>query len=152
MEHKLTRQIARLTSEWKEHGKIIIGVDYDDTIKNWKFEDYETMDRVMQTVREAREIGAYIVLFSACSEDRYPEMQAYCDRHGIVLDAINKNPIALPYGNNGKIYANIFLDDRAGILEALDILEGAMANMRASKHGKSDNSELAQFNKQPYTT
>ena len=32
----------------------------------------------------------------------------------------------LPYGNNGKIYANIYLDDRAGLEEALIILEKAL--------------------------
>lgn len=144
--HKLQRYIDRLTSEWKEHDKIIIACDYDDTIKNWKFEDYETMDKTLGVLRQAKEIGAFIVLFTASDEGRYPEMTEYCKRHGVILDSINKNPISLPYGNNGKIYANIFLDDRAGILESLYILEGAIANMK-SKSSSVDNSEFGQFKK-----
>ena len=41
---------------------------------------------------------------------------------GIVLDSINKNPIPMPYGNHGKIYYNILLDDRAGLGQAYDTL------------------------------
>jgi hypothetical protein len=46
----------------------------------------------------------------------------YAKSVGIRVDSINRNPIDIPYGNNSKIYANIFLDDRAGLEEAKEIL------------------------------
>ena len=50
----------------------------------------------------------------------------YCKEIGINVNSINTNPIKLDFGNNGKVYANIYLDDRAGLLQALDILEETM--------------------------
>lgn len=50
------------------------------------------------------------------------------------IDAINENPIPLPYGKNGKVYANIFIDDRAGLNESLQILEFAMYKIKGSKN------------------
>jgi hypothetical protein len=42
--------------------------------------------------------------------------------NNITIASINENPIDLPFGNNGKIYYNILLDDRAGLGQALDTL------------------------------
>jgi hypothetical protein len=50
------------------------------------------------------------------------------------IDGINKTPIDLPYGNDKKIYANVFIDDRAGLNEALNILEMAMYRVRGSRN------------------
>jgi hypothetical protein len=55
----------------------------------------------------------------------------------LVIDSINENPINLPYGHHGKIYANIYLDDRAGLNEALNILEFAMYKIKGSKTTQS---------------
>jgi hypothetical protein len=49
------------------------------------------------------------------------------------IDSINQNPINLPYGNSSKIYANIFLDDRAGLNESLDRLYRVMYMIRGKK-------------------
>ena len=40
----------------------------------------------------------------------------------IKITGINANPIPLPFGNHGKIYFNILLDDRAGLSQSIDIL------------------------------
>lgn len=63
-----------------------------------------------------------------------------------MITGINKNPIKLPYGHAGKIQANVFVDDRAGIFETIDILDMALINMQA--HDAI--SEFEQF--EPYTT
>jgi hypothetical protein len=124
--------VERLESEWETHGKIIIGVDYDDTISPWKMNGFD-FERVIKTLKIAKETGAYIVIFTACSSDRDNEILAYCASKGLEIDRINENPIDLQYGNTKKIYANIFIDDRAGILESLDILELAMYRIRGKK-------------------
>lgn len=132
----MNKYVTRLVQEWEQHGKIIIGVDFDDTISPWKFkdkEDLEKLDRIIQILRIARETGAYIVIFTACNSDRYQEIQEYCEKVRLPIDCINKTPFDLPYGNNGKIYANIFLDDRAGLDEALSMLEHCMYKIRGKK-------------------
>lgn len=115
------KYVARLRKEWEQHGKIIIGVDYDDTISPWKWTKEELLDTV-KVIKEAQAVGAYVVIFTACSKERYSEISAYATSLGIRVDAINQNPIDIPYGNENKIYANIFLDDRAGLEEAKEIL------------------------------
>lgn len=123
--------VDRLLEEWKQHGKIIISVDYDDTICKWNLNNNADVARTIRLVKEAYNTGAYVVIFTASAVDRYPEIQEYCDKLEIPISCINKNPIDLPYGNNGKIYYNINLCDRSGLLQALDILETAMYRYRA---------------------
>ncbi len=131
------QQIDRLFKEWNQHGKIIIGVDYDDTISPCKLVDEEDCKDVMERLKQARYTGAYIVINTACAEDRFDEIKRYCSGHGLIIDSINKNPIHLPYGNHGKIQANIYIDDRAGLNEALMILEKATYMIRGSKEAEA---------------
>lgn len=124
------KAINRLFTEWKEHGRIIIGLDYDDTISPWRAATQEDCDKVINLVKLAKSTGAYVVIHTACNPDRYDEIKSYCASKGLELDGINTTPLPLPYGHNTKIYANIFLDDRAGLSESLGILEKAMYKMR----------------------
>jgi thiol-disulfide isomerase/thioredoxin len=124
--------LDRLVKEWTEHGKIIIAVDFDDTISPWKMTDFD-FSKVIDILIKAKQTGAYIVIFSACSPERFDEIRNYCSSKGLEIDSINENPIPLPYGQHRKIYANIFIDDRAGLNESLNILEFAMYKIRGSK-------------------
>ena len=129
--------LDRLVQEWDQHGKVIIACDFDDTISPWKMHnsDYK---RVIETIKNARQTGAYLVIFTACNEERYSEIREYCKAAGLEIDAINKTPIDLPYGKNGKVYANIFIDDRAGLNESLNILEMATYIIRGKNLNITD--------------
>jgi hydroxymethylpyrimidine pyrophosphatase-like HAD family hydrolase len=120
------KYIQRLFEEWKRYGKIICSVDYDDTICYWNLDNKEDVERTIKLVQAAYSTGAYIVIFTASNIDRYPEIQHHCDELQIPISCINRNPIDLPYGKNGKIYYNINLCDRSGLTQALDILEESM--------------------------
>lgn len=124
--------LERLEEEWRTYGKIIIACDYDDTISPWKMQNRD-FKRVFEVLNVAKQTGAYVVIFTACKEDRYPEIIKYCLDNGLEIDGINKTPIDLPYGNDKKIYANVFIDDRAGLNESLNILEMAMYRIRGSR-------------------
>ena len=128
----MKKYIDRLLREWKQYGKIIIACDYDDTISPWGLEDNDC-EKVIEMLKIAKETGAYLVIFTACTKDRYKEIKEFCYEKGLKIDTINQNPIELPYGNDKKIYANIFLDDRAGLKESLNILEAAMYKYRGWK-------------------
>ncbi len=122
---KTTKYAARLYKEWLEHKKIIIGVDYDDTIFPWRFSSQEQCDKVIKELILCKNTGAYITIFTCSNVDRFQEIKDYCKSKGLEIDSINENPISLPYGNVNKIYANIFIDDRAGLNESLLILTTA---------------------------
>jgi len=41
IEPRIRTYVDRLLEEWKLHGKIIISVDYDDTLSHWKLGNEE---------------------------------------------------------------------------------------------------------------
>ena len=133
------KYVVRLYNEWKQHGKIVLSLDYDSTLFPYHtIDNQDDIDRTIHLAKLARETGAYIVIFTASDPSRYPEIMEYCQKIGIQVDSINKNPIDLPYGTNGKIYYNINICDRSGIYEALDILETEMYMVRGDQHSPSD--------------
>lgn len=117
----------RLLNEWIKYGKILISVDYDSTISYWPtINNKPDIERTISLLKQAFNIGAYIVIFTCSDVDRYEDIQKHCEELQLPINAINKNAIDLPYGNNGKIYYNINLCDRSGLVEACNILEEAM--------------------------
>ena len=138
----MERYIARLYKEWKEHKKIILAVDFDDTLSPWKFDDFN-YEEVFKLVREAKALGAYIVIFSACKPERFDYIRNYCKEvGGFEIDGINENVIELPYGNDRKIYYNHFLDDRTGLMQAMAILSIAMMRIKTEGKNGGDNFDV----------
>lgn len=137
------QQIERLATEWKKHSHIVIAVDYDDTIFPFRSATQEFCDQVIKLLHLSKLTGAYLMIHTSSNKDRHGEIIQYCNNKGLIIDSINCNPIELPYGKDGKPYANIYLDDRAGLNEALDILETAMYKQRGYlEQQKLLNSEL----------
>lgn len=139
------KYIDRLYNEWTQNSKIIIAVDFDDTISPWRWksdEDISQFKDLIKLLNLCFETGAYIVIFTACNSDRHDEIRDYCKKMNLPISSININPIDLPYGKNGKIYANIFLDDRGGLNEAIHILTEAMYRVRADRAAVNDKAFL----------
>jgi predicted mannosyl-3-phosphoglycerate phosphatase (HAD superfamily) len=111
----------RLFIEWKKHPQLIVAVDFDETLFDFHEKGY-THEKVIALLKRCQECGFYIVLFTASAPERHKFMNDYMLGRGIVLDSINENPIPLPYGNHGKIFYNILLDDRAGLGQAVETL------------------------------
>lgn len=140
----MKKYIDRLTQEWQLHGKIIIGVDFDNTISPYHtFDNQEDIDRAIKVVKECQNVGCYVVIHTACNEERHNDIKKYCSEIGIRVDSINQTPIDLPYGKAGsKPYCNHFLDDRAALPAALDILEEAMHMQRAYNYGQVNRDDI----------
>lgn len=113
--------MTRLRATYKKHRRMILAVDFDDTVFPWT--GITTHEYVLSLVRRAQKVGFLIVIFTASAPQRYDFIRDYMLKNGIAVDSINVNPIPLPYGNNGKIMYNILLDDRAGLKSAVRNLE-----------------------------
>jgi len=113
--------VERLYKEYQKHPKLIVAVDFDDTIFDFHKNgtDYTP---IIDLVKTCQELGFYIVIFTASMKSRHEAILEYCKSIGIEVASINKNPIELPFGNEGKIYYNVFLDDRAGLSSSFYIL------------------------------
>lgn len=123
-----TRCVQRLTDEWRKYGKIILALDYDDTIFDFHSKGY-IYPEVIQTVRLAAKQGAYVCIFTGSPPEKYPQIRARCAELDIPVDSINENPFPMPFGNHGKMYYNLLLDDRAGLGQSLEILNQALTNL-----------------------
>lgn len=101
----------RLENEYKKYGKLIIAVDYDDTIY-----DFHQLGRsylcVINLLKRWRN-HAQIIIFTGNGVDKFHEIESYCSRYGIPYDGINCDSNVNVNGR--KIYANAYLDDRGGL-------------------------------------
>lgn len=121
----------RLLDEYHKYGeKFIIAFDFDDTIydthfNGWRYNNVESLLKKWQK-------HAYLICWTASKEDRYPLIKRHLSDCGIRADAINENAPWIE-DRGRKIYANAYLDDRAGleiILRALnEIYEEEIANV-----------------------
>jgi hypothetical protein len=119
----------RLFNEWVKYGRIIIGLDFDSTISPWpSIDNMDDMQRCIKLVLRSQELGCYVIIHTSCHSERHSEIKEWCKNYDIKIDAINKNPIDLPYGKEiySKPMCNIYLDDRAGFIESMNILEEAI--------------------------
>lgn len=132
---------SRLVGELEKHGKIIIAVDFDDTV-------YDTHDNgweyygVIDTVKAWQRAGlADVICWTASLPNRYPFIRQMFLNEDIELDAINEN---MPYieARGPKIYASIYLDDRScGLQESITILNEILNDIKREK-GARANDEL----------
>lgn len=127
-----TRAVNRLFQEWQKHPRLIIACDFDDTVYDTHDNGFK-FDEVISLLKECKKLDFYVVMFTASKVERYPMIREHMTNLGIEIDGINKNVIELPFGNNGKIYANIFLDDRAGLFQAATTLLNLINKIKAEK-------------------
>ncbi|MBS7021381.1 MAG: hypothetical protein KH135_05985 [Firmicutes bacterium] len=116
--------VLRLAKEWREHKKIIIALDFDNTVYDFHHEGHTYAD-IFELLRACKEYGCYIVLFAARGDNENEFMTNYLKEHGIEIDGINENLPVVPFQTR-KIYYNILLDDRAGLLSAYCTLKEAL--------------------------
>lgn len=143
--------VERLHREYKKHPKLIIAVDFDCTVFDYKMQGTE-YPRAINVVKQCAALGFYVVLWTASAPERFEFMKEYMQKNQVHISSINENPIKLPFGNHKKIYYNILLDDRAGLGQALDALEIFIDNIQNDRepatHAPTVNPIATQINLQ----
>jgi hypothetical protein len=120
MRHHANFYTNRLVTEWLKNGKIIIGCDLDDTISPYNEEIKDNCKKMVDLILECQEEGIYFLINTARSKDQLQKAKEQVEALGIVVHGVNEMHPEWnrPYGINGKLYANIFLDDRGGFWDA----------------------------------
>ena len=108
----------RLRDEFVKHGKLIIAVDFDDTIYDHLAQG-PNMD-ICDLLRRWRPY-AEIIVWSCRTPEDYSFIMDVCQRGGFVPDHINEDSDIISFDTR-KIYANVILDDRAGLRQVYDDL------------------------------
>ncbi len=128
--------LERLIEEYLEHGKIIVAYDFDDTVCTYTKGNPEPThlrkanEEICQLLRDLREYATFIVW--TCRSDNEESqwgdvgspLQAakrWLNDHDVPYDLVNEDG-KVAYGGR-KIYANIFLDDRAGLATSYEMLK-----------------------------
>jgi hypothetical protein len=120
MRHHANLYINRLATEWLKNGKIIIACDLDDTIIPYNEEIKDNCKKMVDLILECQNEGIVFLINTARSESQLEKAKQQVEDLGIVVHGINKmhDEWDRPYGINGKLYANIFLDDRGGFWDS----------------------------------
>lgn len=137
------KYVERLLREFREHGRILLAIDFDSTLKSWHtIQNDGDIARVISLVKRVQEY-TYNIIFTSCDPNRYDEIRQHCKDIGVRVDVINQNAIEnLPYGHERKPLYNCLIDDRAGLHESLYILESAYYQHRGELQGTKPLSEI----------
>jgi len=143
MRHHANFYVNRLTSEWIKNGKIIIACDLDDTIIPYNEEIKDNCKKMVNLILECQEQGIYFLINTARSLDRLQNAKEQVEALGIEVHGVNEMHPEWdrPYGVNGKLYANIFLDDRGGFWESYWTLSNTLTIVRQERKKNGNKNE-----------
>lgn len=97
-----------------EESRPIVAVDFDGTLTSNEFPDIgEINNNVVNWVRERKDNGATIILWTTRQNKKLQEALDFCDKEDIPIDYVNQNVPWLPFNTSQKIFADIYLDDRS---------------------------------------
>lgn len=116
--------LDRLRREWREHGGLIVAVDFDSTLCPYKqYEIDVDSELIRQLVRELAHYGCTIIIWTAAEEERHPQVKQYLSDHAVPYHYFNEDaPTSRLKYRTRKLYYNVLLDDRAGLHEVYTAL------------------------------
>jgi len=117
MEYHKDFFINRLVKEWLSHERLIIACDLDDTIIPYNIELNDSCQETVELIKECQTEGIWFIINTAREGFKLEDSKTQVESLGIEVHSVNEMPFTwdLPYGLSGKVYANIFLDDRGGL-------------------------------------
>jgi hypothetical protein len=119
----------RLYREYKKHGSLCIGFDFDGTVHDYH-KTGATYPAVTQLLRDLKEINCKLICWSCYHNHDY--IVDYLMDHDIPCDGINTNGITLPWETR-KPFFNALLDDRAGLREVYYTLKALVIAIKQEK-------------------
>jgi hypothetical protein len=135
------RALKRLEKDYFKHPDLIVAVDFDSTIFDLHKLGVE-FTLVRNLIRECKEVGFKIVIYTASSAHRYEFVRQFCKENNIPIDGLNEDisdrQSVFPERDysTSKIYYNIFLCDRAGLESAYKTLRKLVDNIKAGVYNK----------------
>lgn len=134
LESYIEDQKIKLLEIHKQHGTIIVGVDFDDTFFpfNRTSETIKNSERVIKVLTRLQS-DVTICLFSVADAQSLVYKAEIMKLNGLPPDYVNESPVN-NWGECRKPYFNIQLDDKAGLPVTIAILE-AVADYLIPKSG-----------------
>lgn len=120
-----SNQVNKLISNYKQYNNLIIGVDFDDTIRNWF--TGQPINEVVSILKECNDLNLTICLYTVREDKELHEAYEYCKGIGLNISYLNYSPLS---PGMRKPLFNILLDDRAGLNESLNILKEVIEKIK----------------------
>jgi hypothetical protein len=129
-----------LVTEWLKNGKIIIGCDLDDTIIPYNEEIKNNCKKMVDLILGCQKEGIIFLINTARGEHQLQKGKEQVETLGIEVHGVNEMHPEWnrPYGVNGKIYANIFLDDRGGFWNSYETLSNALTIVKKVRKNENE--------------
>jgi len=125
--------INRLRREWNLHKHLIIAVDFDSTIHPYKdFEIAQDSEKIRNLIRELYNEGCTIIIWTAATPDRIDRVKQQLSTYNIKYHYFNENALDVNFAER-KVYANAYLDDRAGLYETYTALNTLLIERKYEK-------------------
>ena len=116
----------RLIEEYKKYGTLVVAFDFDDTVYDFHKKGRIYND-VIQLLQELKAMNCYLICWTGQEDEDF--VRTYLHENKIPFDAFNENP---PFhkSTSKKVYANAYLDDRAGLKQVFDELKNLVLSVK----------------------
>ncbi len=115
----------RLMEEYSIYKSLVIAFDFDDTVYDFHNKGRLYNDMIA-LLKKLKLINCYLICWTGQEDMVF--VKNYLDQNGIPFDAINENP-PFHQSKSKKIYANAYLDDRAGLFQVYNELKYLTENI-----------------------
>lgn len=108
----------RLLEEYKQYKSLVVAFDFDDTVYDFHKKGRIYLD-VIELLKKLKAINCFLICWTG--QENIEFVETYLTVNDIPFDSINQNP---PFhkSTSKKVYANVYLDDRAGLKQVFDDL------------------------------
>jgi hydroxymethylpyrimidine pyrophosphatase-like HAD family hydrolase len=123
---KAKNSSSRLADEYLKYGTLVVAFDFDDTVYDFhqKGRQYEEM---IGLLKKLKSIDCYLICWTGQEDLEF--VRSYLRLNDIPFDAVNENP-PFHQSTSRKIYANAYLDDRAGLKQVFDELNSLVQSVK----------------------
>ena len=105
---------------------LIVAVDFDGTLCEHQFPDIgKPNEELIGELVAFRALGNKLILWTCREGEHLTQAIVWCEEHGLSFDAVNENvpsEFAKFVGAKRKIYAHLYIDDKAVNPESFSIL------------------------------
>jgi hypothetical protein len=116
----------KLLKAYKDHNNVIIAFDFDGTVYDHDHNDLGYYTEIANILRECEDIGFQLLCYTANDGERLTFIEFY-------LKEVCRLKSVRFMDNSMKPYANIYLDDKGGLMQAAERLRKLLNTISQAK-------------------